>query len=107
MSNMKKYLELGTKQGKKLVCIDTWMYLEYDGTTPADIVYVHLTGGSHRIKITGAELDTGIGIVKVLEDAMADAYASSWLKVVHPVVVPDSMLVDGTEITSLSMQLLP
>lgn len=107
MSNMKKYLELDTTNGKKLVCIDTWMYLEYDGTTPADIVYVHLTGGSHRIKIEGAELDMGIGIVKVLEDAMADAYESSWLKVVHPVVIPDSMIVDGTKIQNLVMQLLP
>ena len=107
MSNMKKYLELDTTNGKKSVCIDTWMYLEYDGTTPADIVYVHLTGGSHRIKIEGAELDMGIGIVKVLEDAMADAYASSWLKVVHPVVIPDSMLVEGTKIQNLVMQLLP
>jgi hypothetical protein len=105
---MKKYLEIDTKLGKRLVCIDTWMYLEYDANDPDTKVYVHLTGGTHRILITGNKLKTDTdGIIKYIQEAMEDAYASSWLKVSHPLVLPDVLIVNGTTIDELVMQLLP
>jgi hypothetical protein len=105
---MKKYLEIDTKQGKQLVCIDTWMYLEYDANDPDAKVYVHLTGGTHRMVIAGQKLKTDTdGIVKYIQEAMEDAYTSSWLKVSHPLVLPDVMIVNGTSIEELKMELLP
>lgn len=116
MSNMKKYLEIpmvdasGQKPEplpSKLMCIDTWMYLEYDGTSPTEKLYVHLTGGTHRIVIEGAKFDAEQGVIDLFEKAMVEHYTEPWVDVSKPLIIPVKMLAAGTYIDAISMQLLP
>ena len=85
MSNMKKYLEIpmvdasGAKPEplpSKLMCIDTWMYLQSDGTTPDEKLYVHLTGGTHRIVIEGDGFSAEQGLIDLFEKAFPASITS-------------------------------
>jgi hypothetical protein len=116
MSNMKKYLEIpmvdasGAKPEplpSKLMCIDTWMYLQYDASTPETKLYVHLTGGTHRIIIEGEGFDVEQGLIDIFEKAMVEHYTEPWVDVSKPLIIPVKMLAAGTYISAISMSILP